>query len=158
MSLFEPCPSLSELVRACPSTLCDLVRRVFSTQIPGWRLVPPTLRFPIVLNNLPLDSIGCCGTWKSLFPYRKCRDGWDGIGMGWEGKGCHGKGYHVEKYEKNCVFTNKSHPCIIVAPFWLRHPGLLFVFLFVTWGGTGALWGQSSKQIRKLHKNESKRS
>ena len=48
--------------------------------------MPPTLRFPIVLNNLPLDIIGCYGTWKSLFPYQKCRDGWDGMGMEWEGK------------------------------------------------------------------------
>ena len=56
--------------------------------------MPPTLRFPLVLNNLPLDSIGCYGTWKSLFPYRKCRDGWDD-GMGREGVSWDGSGVGV---------------------------------------------------------------
>ena len=65
--------------------------------------MPPTLRFPLVLNNLPLDSIGCYGNWKSLFPYRKCRDGWDGMGRGgmsWDGSGAVARYTVWKKLEK----------------------------------------------------------
>ena len=124
--------------------------------------MPPTLRFPLVLNNLPLDSIGCYGTWKSLFPYRKMPGwvGWDGIG--WEGKGCHGMGVGLgrgtpcgKSWKNKAAFTNKSDPGIIVAPFWLLrgslwHPWAPVCAPFYHLGGAGAFLGQSSKNIRKL--------
>ena len=128
--------------------------------------MPPTLRFPLVLNNLPLDSIGCYGTWKSLFPYRKCRDGWDG--MGWEGKGCHGMGVGLGRgtpcgkvgTRKRLLPTNHlRHHCgaLLASAGKLATPlGLLFAsFFFYHLGGAGAFLGQSPKKIRKLNENKS---
>ena len=125
--------------------------------------MPPTLRFPFVLNNSPLDSIGCYGTWKSLFPYQNCGMG----GMGWEGKGCHvmgvglGRGTPCGKSWKHKAssFNNKSPPGIIVAPFWLRRAacgtlGVPVCAHFYYLGGAGAFLGQSpntNTEIERKH-------
>ena len=130
--------------------------------------MPPTLRFPLVLNNLPLDSIGCYGTWKSLFPYRKCRDGWDG--MGWEGKGCHrmgvglGRGTPCGKSWKIKRFPPTNHP----QPSSWRPFGFCGAACgtlgapvcapFYHLGGAGAFLGQSSKKIRKSNETLSLKS
>ena len=124
--------------------------------------MPPTLRFPLVLNNLPLDSIGCYGTWKSLFPYRKCRDGWDG--MGWEGKGCHGMGVGLgrgtpcgKSWKNKASCTNKSPPGIAVAPFWLLrgslwHPWGSCLRSFLSLGGCWCLLGPKLQQNTKIER------
>ena len=119
--------------------------------------MPPTLRFPPVLNNLPLDSIGCYGTWKSLFPYRECRDGWDG--MGWDGKGREVMGWEWGWGEVRHVENNKSPPGIIVAPFWLLrgslwHPWGSCLRSFLSLGGCWCLLGpkpQKDTEIERTH-------
>ena len=92
-------------------------------------------------------------------------------GMGWNGKGRDvmgwewgwGEVHHVEKVVKYSVFYKQiipRHHCGSLLAFagqLVAHWGLLFVFLFVTWGGTGALWAQSSKQIPKFTKNGSRK-
>ena len=129
--------------------------------------MPLALRFPLVLNNLPLDSIGCYGTWKSLFPYRKCRDGWDG--MGWEGKGRDVMGWewgwgevrHVDKVGKIKRLAPTNHP---QASLWRSFGfcgatcgtlGAPVCVPFYHLGGAGAFLGQSSKKIRKPNEHTS---
>ena len=127
--------------------------------------MPPTLRFLLVLNNLPSGSIGCYGTWKSLFPYRKCQDGWDG--MGWEGKGCHGmgvgfgRGTPFGKSWKIKRLLPINHPqASLWRPFGFGGAacGTLGVPVRVPFyhlGGAGAFLGQSSKKIQKPNENMS---
>ena len=122
----------------------------------------PTLMFPFVLN-LPLDIIGCYGTWKSLFPYRKCRDGWDG--MGWEGKLCHGMGVVLGRGTPcgrvgkiKCLSPTNQPQASLRRPFGFCGAacgtlGAPVCAPFYHLGGAGAFLGQSSKQIRKLNGN-----
>ena len=91
--------------------------------------------------------------------------GWDGDGMGregmgregmsWDGSGV-GAGYHVEKYEKQNVFYQQftpGHHCgslLASAGQLVAHWGLLFVFLFVTWGVLVPSGAKAPKRYEKL--------
>ena len=88
--------------------------------------------------------------------------GWDGDGMGregmsWDGSGV-GAGYHVEKHENiNRLLPTNHTRASLWLPFGFGGAacgtlGLLFVFLFVTWGVLVPSGAKAPKRYEKSAK------
>ena len=121
--------------------------------------MPPTLRFPLVLNNLPLDSIGCYG--RVCFHIENAGMG----GMGWDGKGRDVMGWewgwgevrHVDKVGKIKRLVPTNHPqASLWRPFGfgraasLWHPWGSCLRSFLSLGGCWCLLGPKLQKDTKI--------